>query len=145
MNNTFQKCILNNESICPICTDINKHFYRCSQCKYYLCNNCYDSYFNQYNFTTCPHCRIRIIIYDDQNSNYLGVLENNSNSNNCVFRNISVILLIVVCYFLGFLVTNKHYSFPLINIMYGLLFLTCFVLILCLLFVICVPILRYFR
>ena len=120
---------------CHLCTGRYFKFYQCRQCKYILCIKCYHTYINNYQFQHCPHCRIEITIVNDQTDSQLGILvpKKKCHSNsclNCILRYILVASIIIMCYFLGYIVTNKHHSFPMLNIMYGMLILVTFFMLL---------------
>ena len=128
---TFNKLFFTNLSKCPICITRNVTFYQCSRCKYKLCINCYGMYFNEYNFNNCPHCRLDIYIVSDNTNNRGEINRKECYLNNyleCLLRFIFTSILIVICYFLGFIITNKHYPFPMINIMYGFIGLLVFLI-----------------
>ena len=156
--------------ICPICTQKYILFYKCKYCEYKFCYNCYNSYINIYQFQHCPHCRNQIIESNQNissqnnqninsqnnqninsqsnynlnlnlNLNHLGIYApKNYNFLKRLLRYLCVILFFIICYFIGYAVTNKHHLLPVFNFMFGFLILlsacTC-VFYLCTMYVSC--------
>lgn len=137
----------NNKFICNICFenlfDIDEHF-KCRNCTSILCNDCYDLYINEYQYTSCPQCRSNIIeipiniINRNPNLNVdITNVQNRLTFSEKYILNLFMLILLIPCYFVGTIFTGNNtlnLGYIIFNLLFGMLMiLSCifFLFIIC--------------
>ena len=124
----------NNKLNCNICLENlfdNDEHYKCRNCTSTLCNDCYDLYVNEYQYTSCPQCRTNIIEIP------INIINRNPNLNVDVTNvqdrltfsekyilNLFILILFIPCYFIGTVLTGYdklHVGYIIFNFLFGML------------------------